>query len=195
MQLGELELGDIPAATWNLLQQGVSSSSDPLHTCALGTGGRQRPEVRTVVLRNVDPDQRLLVCHTDRRSSKAGEIVQDGQSTWLFYDRERKLQIRMSGNTVLHTDNAFADICWEASAARSRDCYNTSLGPGQAVSVPPTAPSRIDSPMEAQDARDHFAAIACRVNVLDWLYLSGAGHRRAQFRWNGSTVSATWMTP
>lgn len=195
MQLADIELADIPEAVWLLLQSGVEHASDPLHTPCLGTFGRNGPELRTVVLRHIDPGQRLLVCHTDRRSGKAREIIQDPRTSWHFYDRDRKLQLRMNGNAVLHTDDAFADICWEKSAARSRSCYNTASGPGQPVAGPPTAPSAIGSDLEAADARAHFSAIACHVKSIEWLYLSGTGHRRARMTFKGSTVAGGWLTP
>ena len=69
--LAELTLEEIPAYAWQALQNGVDSASHPFHTPCIATIGKYGPMQRTVVLRYVDIPQRLLVCHTDRRSSKA----------------------------------------------------------------------------------------------------------------------------
>jgi len=193
--LASLDLPGIPVAAFRLLQTGVEVAAHPFHAPCLATAGKHGPAQRTVVLRHVDADQRLVVCHTDRRSAKAREIREDSRVGWHFYDRKAKLQIRLHGKGVLHTDDPIADACWERSAARSRSCYNTPVGPGQTVREPPLAPRSIASEAEAAEARSHFAAIACHVRFMDWLYLSGTGHRRALFEFNGSRVSARWVTP
>ena len=188
-------LEEIPELAWSLLQTGVDVASSPLHTPAIATINAHGPMQRTVVLRFVDPAERLLVCHTDRRASKAREIVEQPKMSWHFYDRKLKLQLRLHGRGVLHTDDPLADACWERSAARSRVCYNTAVGPGTPVRRPPVAPGAIASEAEAADARSNFAAIACRVDFLDWLYLSREGHRRAVFDLSGDELSGSWVTP
>jgi len=195
VDLADLTLEEIPGFAWAALQEGVISAAHPFHTPCVATLSKHGPVQRTVVLRFVDAPQRLLVCHTDRRSSKAREIVDSPRMSWHVYDRKQKLQIKLCGRGVLHTDDPLADACWERSAARSRTCYNTSIGPGQPVKEPPLAPVSIGSEAEEADARSHFAAIACRIDFMDWLYLSGGGHRRALFEFSNSRTKASWVTP
>lgn len=194
-QIATLPLEDIPETMWRLLEAGAARATESFHTPSLATVGHGGPMQRTVVLRHVDAAQRLLVCHTDRRSSKAGEIQEDPRTSWHFYDRARKLQLRLGGTATLHTDDAVADICWDRCTQRSRACYNSAVGPGQWVRKPPLAPSVIRSTLEEEDARSHFAAIVCHVTFIDWLHLSGAGHRRAQFRLQGDRFAGAWVTP
>lgn len=195
INIAELTLEEIPAFTWQVLSEGAESAVHPFHTPCIATLSKYGPVQRTVVLRYVDAPQRLLVCHTDRRASKAREIVESPRMSWHVYDRKQKLQIKLSGRAVLHTDDPLADACWERSAARARTCYNTRVGPGQPVREPPLAPVSIGSEAEEIDARSHFAAIACRVDFIDWLYLSGAGHRRALIEFAGNSTKASWVTP
>lgn len=195
IDIADLRLADVPAFAWQALQEGVDSAVHPFHTPCVATISKFGPVQRTVVLRYVDAPQRLLVCHTDRRSSKAREIVESPRMSWHVYDRKKKLQIKLSGRAVLHTDDPLADACWERCASRSRTCYNTRVGPGQPVREPPLAPVSIGSDAEEADARSHFAAIACRIDFMDWLYLSGAGHRRALIEFAGNTTKASWVTP
>lgn len=193
--LEALTLEEIPGCTFALLEDGVVSASSPFHTPVIATLGEYGPVQRTVVLRHVDASTRLVVCHTDRRTAKAREIVADPRMSWLVYDAQRKLQVKLHGVAAFHSDDALADACWERSAARSRSCYNTGIGPGRPAPRPPPAPSAIGADREAATARSHFAAIACRVEFIDWLRLSGAGHRRAFIEYDGEHIRSSWVTP
>jgi hypothetical protein len=192
---GKLTLEQIPDAAWRILEEGARRAAHAFHTPCVATIGRYGPMQRTVVLRWVDPEQRLVVCHTDRRSAKAAEITESPRMSWHFYDRAEKLQLKLHGHAVLHTDDDFADACWKRSAARSRTCYNTAYAPGQAIAEPPAAPDPVATDEHEAAARAHFAAIACRVDFIEWLYLSGAGHRRAMFEFDGPHTLASWVTP
>ncbi len=188
-------LQEIPAAVWHLLESGVRSGADPFHTPVLATQSNNGPAQRTVVLRHVEANERIIACHTDRRSAKAREVLEDSRVSWLFYDSKRKLQLYLAGNASLHTGGIFFDRCWSQASENARACYNTALVPGQPIETPPVAPAKLRTDLEAALARDRFAVLACRVTFLEWLYLSWQGHRRAQFVWRDEQLSASWVTP
>lgn len=190
-----LELHDIPQTCWALLRKGAERAQDPFHTVCLATNGTSGPSQRTVVLRYVDEQARLLACHTDRRSPKMNEIAANAASSWLFYDAARKLQLRMEGRLEVHIDDAFAEARWRATRLMGRACYNAASGPGERVATPPGAPAPPGTDEETERARKHFAVISVRVDSLDWLQLSRAGHRRAQFRWTDTGIEARWVSP
>ena len=190
-----VSLDDVPTVAWQLLTNGVQRASDPFHTPSIATIGREGPLQRTVVLRHVDPEQRLVACHTDRRSSKTRDVVDDRRCSWHIYDSKRNLQLRLGGTMNLHTDDSYADECWGSVSNRGKACYNTSVGPGLTVQRPPGSPSVIASEPEETDARSNFAVISCRVDFMDWLFLTRRGHRRAQIRWIDERIDARWVTP
>ena len=194
-ELEQLGLQQIPQVCWQLLSEGVDSARSPLHTPSLATIGEHGPSVRTVVLRCCDEEKRTLACHTDVRSAKVREARADPRGSWLFYDRERKLQLRLAGKLSVHIDDGFADGRWSETTAMGRACYNTEPGPGQNVPQPAGAPGLISDDKAALEARSHFAIIACRIEFLDWLLLSVAGHRRAQCHWRDGRWDANWVSP
>ena len=195
LSLSDLSLTDIPAVAWELLRQGAAGSRDPFHTGCLATAGASGPSQRTVVLRLVDEPGRLLACHTDRRSLKLEEARSNEASSWLFYDPDRKLQLRLEGRLGVHIDDDLADSRWAATRSLGRACYNTSAAPGQPIDVPAAAPAPPADPSEASYAREHFAVLSFRVDFLDWLYLSIHGHRRAQFRCEAQGFQGYWVNP
>jgi 3-hydroxyisobutyrate dehydrogenase len=148
-----------------------------------------------VVLRHCNEEQRMLACHTDARSAKVREAEADPRASWLFYDRERKLQLRLAGLLNIHIDDDFADSRWDSTTDFGRACYNTERGPGQRVPRPAGAPSLIGNGKDEQLARSHFAVIACRIEFMDWLVLSSRGHRRAHFHWREGGWQARWVLP
>ncbi len=195
ISLDDIDLENIPIVAWRSLKAGVKSTSDPFHTPSVATMSIHGPTQRTVVLRHADTKQRMIACHTDRRSMKTRDVLDEPRASWLFYDHKRKLQLRISGTMTLHTDDELAETCWSHTPAQARACYHTTLGPGQCVTAPPKAPKVADKKLESLNARSHIAVLACQITFLEWLLLSAKGHRRAQFQWHGDQYIASWIAP
>ena len=83
---------------WLMLEQGAAHSDDPFHWPVLGTTAKEGCSLRTVILRQVNATDRILVCHTDARSAKVQEIINYSQPSWIFYHPEKKIQVRISGH-------------------------------------------------------------------------------------------------
>jgi hypothetical protein len=185
---------------WALLLRGVNQASDPFHTPVLGTVSPRGCNLRTVVLRQVEVAERLLLCHTDARSPKFHEIQKMPEVSWLFYHPQEKVQLRITGRASLHTDDDRADWQWHASKLSSRRCYCALTAPGtphnEATSgLPETLVERIPSEEESEQlGRQHFAVIACQVMAIDGLFLHAQGHQRVQFKWQNNHFQATWVT-
>jgi 3-hydroxyisobutyrate dehydrogenase len=193
--LKHLDLQEIRGMTWALLREGVKSAKTPLHTPCLATLGEYGPSTRTVVLRLASEQDRLIACHSDIRSAKVMEAQKNPRASWLFYDHDRKLQLRLAGQTTVHSDDDFAGTCWAATKPMGRACYNTQTGPGRKLQSPATAPGVMSTEAEELGARKHFAVIACRIEFMDWLLLSARGHRRAQFVWRDGGWESSWVAP
>lgn len=179
---------------WASLVRGVRDRRSPFHTPTIATiAADGRPRMRTVVLRQADPAQRLLRFHTDLRSGKIAEIGRDPRVAFHGYDRGDKFQIRVEGIASIHSDDEIADRAWEGSRLMSRACYGTQPGPGD----PLENESAFSIPSEASEinaGRMNFSVVLIRVETIETLYLDHAGHRRAIFRL-GETVVSQWLTP
>ena len=184
-----------------MLGRGVADRRSPLHSPALATRGARGPSVRTVVLRGVDREARLLTCHSDARSAKVAELSQDGRAAWMFYASKSKTQLRLAGSTVVHRGNARTQARWNALTPSSRRCYCTELSPGSPLSdpgsgLPLSLTSRAPTAQESDEqGKPHFVVIDTTVEEVDWLWLSWEGHRRARFEWDGSSWQSQWLVP
>lgn len=179
---------------WASLVRGVRDRGSPFHTPTVATIAPDgRPRMRTVVLRQADPGQRLLRFHTDLRSGKIAEIERDSRVSLHGYDKGDKFQVRVEGAASIHSDDEIADQAWAGSRLMSRACYGTQPGPG----VPLKNESDFSIPSEESEinaGRTNFSAVLIRVESIETLYLDHAGHRRALFTL-GETVTSQWLTP
>jgi hypothetical protein len=184
-----LSLGDIQGTIWSLLSEGVRDASSPFHTPALATASEDGADVRTVVLRHADSAAREISCHTDWRSDKRLQIDRCNRVAWMFYSRERRVQLRLRGRAILHNLDRRSRDRWSRSPARSRVCYATPLAPGTPVERPSPAPD------DGHGGWPNFTVLVCEVAVMDFLFLSAAGHRRALLQWQGDAWEAGWIAP
>ncbi len=196
----DYSLEDVLITSWKMLAQGVTDAKDPFHTPVLGSTGPDRCSLRTVVLRRVHQEERILICHSDRRSSKVKDIQTNPGVSWLFYHPRQKVQLRLAGQATLHFADELAEQQWAATKLMSRRFYCAPEGPGipsekPTSGLPEFLQSRSPTQSESEAGRENFVVIACRTDFLDWLFLSARGHRRAQFFWSDASVTARWVTP
>lgn len=185
---------------WRELVEGATDAKSAFHTPVLGTLAKGGCGLRTVVLRRVVPEDRALICHTDLRSDKVGEIQQNPAVSWLFYSPAAKIQIRAEGSAVVHHLDDAAREGWQRSQLMSRRAYLIEVGPGTPTELPESGlpPNMLDrSPTEAESEAGwpNFALITSTIERLDWLYLDSNGHRRAQFEWLDMAFRGKWVIP
>ncbi|NJR71990.1 MAG: hypothetical protein HC782_02445 [Gammaproteobacteria bacterium] len=61
---------------------------------------------------------------------------------------------------------------------------------GAAIETPDLAASALSN-----TARENFCLIHVAVDLLDWVYLSSEGNRRAQFSWANGELTSQWLAP
>ncbi|MGD9301345.1 MAG: pyridoxamine 5'-phosphate oxidase family protein [Desulfobacterales bacterium] len=185
---------------WKMLDRGAANYHDPFHWPVLGTTGKEGPQMRCVIFREFSLPDRILVCHTDARAAKVREISEDLNVSWLFYHPKRKVQLRISGHATLHVDDHFADRQWAATKLSSRLNYCATAPPGTPLESPSSGLpefllNKVPNLFETEKGRQHFAAISCRIDAIDWVVLRVLGNRRARFEWDEAGLNARWLIP
>ena len=193
-------LDDVLSRSWRMLVEGAKSAGHPFHTPVVSTSGPAGCDLRTVVLRSVDPDARELICHTDRRSAKCTQIGRDSRVSWLFYDARAKVQLRIGGIAEVHSGDPLALERWRACPPRSRRCYGVVPGPGTPIGradsgLPEPYTERAPTVDESDPWAEHFAVLLTRVERIEWLFLRARGHLRARFEWSDGELASTWLIP
>ena len=182
-------LDNLEDVLWGLLAEGVTRGASPFHSPTLATLGPAGPEARTVVLRAADRASRTLAFHTDWRSPKRRQIQAEPHLAWVFYDTDRRLQLRASGRATLHRGDATARSAWEGMKDQGRVCYATPRTPGTPIAEPQPAPT------DTEAGWGDFCVVLCTLERLDLLLLAASGHRRALWRLLDGAWSAGWVAP
>ena len=183
-----------------ILRDAVDDPGHDLHLPSISTVAREgTPRSRTVVLRGFDPVDLQLLIHTDLRSPKCREIENQPAVSWLFYDRGRKLQLRVHTTATVQSHGPRADAAWANATASSRRAYLAPSAPSTFLEQwHPNIPEefqRTVPPIEATESgRQNFALIVCRIDEMDRLDLGYDGHRRSRWRWEqGDLQTSEWV--
>jgi 3-hydroxyisobutyrate dehydrogenase len=179
-------------AAWDCLSEGARNRRSGFHTMTVATLRKDGwPTLRTVVLRGFNPDTRDVVFHTDLRTRKFEEIASNPRIGVHFYDPQRKIQLRLDCLARIDMHNEKSRASWLRARPMSRECYAQLPPPGSVLGNGAEAGPTLDDDM----AFENFAVVTAQIEVLDWLFLAAAGHRRARCDWSGGSVTKTWLAP
>lgn len=183
-----------PVGTWARLCQWLAAGATtpthayrwPVVSTVAADGG---PDARIVVLRRFGPAARVLVFHTDVRSSKVADLRRDPRCTFLFYDPDDRLQLRVRTTVTLHHADDFARAEFDAQSKHNRASYASAGTPG--ADEPPDSPFDYPPkpPVDESLAFANFLAVACVIDRIDALELHPSGHRRAVLEWAGGELT------
>ncbi len=182
------ELEHIEKKVWQLLEQSVKSYKAPFHSAVVATIKDQLPQVRTVIVRRVDAFAKKICFHTDIRSPKVEQLNKQSAVSWLFYDAELRVQLRMQASATVHYANDVANDAWEHARLSSRLTYTTSSAAGAVLS----SPELIDlnrkevEPELIEIAWKNFCVVETIVHKMDWMFLNKDGNRRALFDYHNN---------
>lgn len=186
---------------WHLLEDGKANRRAAAHTpCVASCTADGRPSQRIMVLRGVNRQAGHLTFHTDVRSPKVSQLDPGQPASVLVYDRQNKVQLRLSGTACIVHQGEGADASWKATSLFGQRCYLAIAAPGTPVDAPTSGlPADIEGiqPTAGQTApaRVNFARLDICADEIDWLYLANAGHRRALFTRAGDSWTGRWLVP
>ena len=189
-QLWGLTLDRWPVVSWQLLEMATRDVEQPFRCPAVGTMTPQGPEVRTVILRHANPEDRRAMFYTDARSSKADQLGANLSLAWMFYDPLRQVQLRAWGSTCLHRNDPLADSCWDACGPANRRNYSASLVPGAPVDEPDDP-----GPGDEAEGRKNFLVVATEISRIDVLLLGTRFNRRLVMNWDRLKWNPGWLSP
>ena len=92
-----LEPFQIIKSEWKNINLGIRKAKHDYHSFVFSTVSKNSPESRTVILRDFDEHKKAIWFHSDRRSKKILHLEENKNVSALFYDKSRKVQLRISG--------------------------------------------------------------------------------------------------
>ena len=185
---------------WELLKIGLENRDLPFHIPVFISGIKKNSDGRIVVLRGVDEKEKKIWFHSDIRSNKMKILKSNPKAVLLFYDKNEKIQLRVSGNTKINYQNHITKKSWEKTAHMSRQCYLGSKAPGSKSSAPTSGlTTDVDNlkytKEESEIGYKNFCVIETYIKSIEWLYLAAKGHRRAYFSLKNNSLEKKWLIP
>ena len=184
-------LGDIERAIWQELEACVHERAHAWRTPVLATSDAQGDaDARVVVLREVEPQARLLRFFTDARSPKLAQIERRPRGVLVMWSASLRWQLRVQVSLELRRAGPLVSSRWERlTSTRAADDYLSVLAPGSELDA--GAQPRSPDLRGARHQQGHFALVDASVRAIDWLELRAQGPRRARFR----PDDAQWLQP
>ena len=177
---------EIKKKIWSMLNNAVKDRNSQFRIPVFSCGNNDNIESRIVVLRKSDEKNKIVQFHSDIRSDKIDILKKNPKASFLFYDKELKIQVRLKVEAIINHKNDVTKQSWEKTQHISRKCYLVDNGPGT-ISDEPTSGLKPEldnfdyTKEESEEGYKNFTVIQCKIKSIEWLYLAAKGHRRARF--------------
>ena len=181
---------------WKQLYLGTKSAKHPFHKFILSNSNNNQPESRIIILRSVIEDKGVIGFNTDKRSPKYKALVKNNSVSVLFYDEERKIQLRIKGKTYISSETKRRKT-WDEMALESRLCYMGKFSPSSTITkyepnIPLQKITEISN-KEYSKGYINFISFEIIIDSIDWLYLNSSGHKRIKFELNDNNIKSYWL--
>ena len=191
-----LEPFQIIKSEWKNINLGIQKAKHDYHSFVFSTVLKNSPNSRTVILRDFDENKPAIWFHSDRRSKKISHLEENKNVSALFYDKSRKVQLRINGIADIEEDIEHNKKIWDSMKPESKLCYMGPYAPSQKISQ--FEPNTLEKSAHDLDKEDEHLGLSrfCRIRItikkLDWLKLDYKGHQRLEFKF-GKRTKTQWI--
>ena len=181
---------------WKNIKLGIQKAKHDYHSFVFSTVLKNSPNSRTVILRDFDENKPAIWFHSDRRSKKISHLEENKNVSALFYDKSRKVQLRINGIADIEEDIEHNKKIWDSMKPESKLCYMGPYAPSQKISQ--FEPNTLEKSAHDLDKEDEHLGLSrfCRIRItikkLDWLKLDYKGHQRLEFKF-GKRTKTQWI--
>jgi len=191
-----LEPFQILKSEWKNINLGIQKAEYDYHSFVLSTISSNGPDSRTVILRAFDEDKPAIWFHSDRRSKKILHLKKNEKVSALFYDKSRKIQLRINGLAYIEEDIKNNKRIWESMKPESKICYMGPYAPSQRINqFEPNTLEKSAHNLNEEDENlglSRFCRIRIKIKKIDWLKLDYKGHQRLEFEF-GKEIKVQWI--
>lgn len=186
---------------WTLLARGVVDRSEDFRLPVVIVNKDNFSDGRIVVLRGAFKEKNIIRFHTDLRSSKIDALKKNNNIYFLFYNKKRKIQLRIKAKATIHYNNDITKDAWKKTQVISRKCYLATNAPGSISNDPHSGyPKELEGKNpkieDTEIGYENFCVVESQVSEMEWLYLASQGHRRARITiGHDGDVKTEWLTP
>ena len=170
------------------LEAGVQKRSHPFRFATLATIGLERlPRLRTIKIREFDPESLQLTFFTDSRSKKVLHIKENNKVSLLLYHPDKLLQLRIEGLAIRERDQEVLSEYWTRMDGNGKRDYMSAIAPGTEI----TNPERV----EYLDQDLYFCVFYVLPFKVEYLRLKDPNHLRVRFSKRESGWKSDYLVP
>jgi hypothetical protein len=170
------------------LQEGVSQRSHPFRFATLATLGLERlPRLRTIKIREFDPESLQMTFYTDSRSKKILHIKENNKVSLLLYHPEKLLQLRIEGLAIRERDEEVLKDHWMRLDGNGQRDYTSSTAPGTEIMNP--------EKIEYLDQDAYFSLVYILPFKVEYLRLKEPNHLRVRFSKREQGWKSDYLVP
>lgn len=166
----------------------IKDRKHSFHIMQVATNDGDYPQIRSVVMRNYEPNLFELYFHTDVRSPKFSQLSKNTKIAFHFYCPNLKIQVRGIGQAkaVDHRVEKYQKHLQSISLSGAR-CYLGPLIPGESLleyspNIHKEWVTRAPRKEEIQNGIPNFELIQIQIEKVDCLQLTALGHIRTSHR-------------
>ena len=191
-----LEPFQIIKSEWENINLGIQKAKHDYHSFVFSTVSKNSPDSKTVILRDFDEHKPAIWFHSDRRSKKILHLEENKKVSALFYDKSRKVQLRINGIADIEEDIEHNKKIWDSMRPESKLCYIGPYAPSQKINQ--FELNTLKKSAHDLDKKDEHLGLSqfCRIRIkikkLDWLKLDYKGHQRLEFKF-GKKIKTQWI--
>ncbi|XVJ68608.1 MAG: pyridoxamine 5'-phosphate oxidase [Rhizobacter sp.] len=179
-------------AVWRELALAVRDKNNPWRTPVLATRDGEAVDARTVVLREVNADQRQVLFYTDPRAGKVRQLLAQPEAVLVLWSPQLGWQLRARVALTVQTSGLDVTSRWaRVKLSPASQDYLSPHPPGARLGDVSATPKNEINEMPHAERDVFFGVITAQVSSFDWLELHPNGHRRARFDLDGSC----WLQP
>ena len=177
------------------LQSAVRDAAHEYHLFSVATSSNNIPELRTVVLRDIDLDNYKISFHTDSRSPKYNQIIKNSSVSVLFYSISKRTQIRIKGKAEASNNKKLLSSIWNKLNKDSKECYQGEIPPSGIIPDAKILNDIIDDPSIDNNnlGFENFSRIIINVSSFEILRLHHLGHKRLFCDLSKNNTSFQWI--
>ncbi|MCC5919069.1 MAG: pyridoxamine 5'-phosphate oxidase family protein [Cyclobacteriaceae bacterium] len=169
----------LEAEVIGLLKRAGKDKKSDFRLMQVATAGKDMmPQVRTVVMRELNNDPFSVGFHCDIRSEKIKNFRENPVAQLHFWSKGKSLQIRLIVQVRLITEASGSIFEEKLSKCSAKELllYESSLPPREHLAE---HESKVDVITNKNNIRSNFVWVDCRVRQMEILHLGRPAHTRA----------------
>lgn len=176
---------------WDLLLQGTVNRKSSFHHPTISTVSKFKINLRTLIIREVFKEKKLITFYVDMRSKKVSDLNNNKNITIHIYDENCKFQVQLYGLGSIENNTKKTQLLWTNLHSNSKKNYMSITKPGKKI----VSPSGFEYYKNAGQGYINFGLLLVKINRIECLQLLRNANIKAEFIYEKNFIKKNWLVP